>query len=82
MATKFCKFLGDRVFSSGKVCHQNSLLKVRSLRGKEHLSRPLSHYPVDDKIFGLSEDEAVLRETIFNFCQKEIAPYAARYFIY
>ena len=27
-------------------------------------------YPVDDKIFGLSETEVALWKTIFNFCQK------------
>lgn len=78
MATTFCKLLGGRNLSSKKLCqHQKSLLKLRSLREKEHFSWPLSHYPVDDKIFGLSETEVALLETIFNFCQKEIAPHAS-----
>jgi len=39
-------------------------------------SRSLSHYPVDDRVNGLTEDQIQLRETIFNFCQKELAPHA------
>ena len=38
--------------------------------------RSLSHYPVDDRVNGLTEDQKQLRETIFNFCQKELAPHA------
>lgn len=36
----------------------------------------LSHYPVNDAIYGLDEDKQKLRETAFNFYQKELAPYA------
>jgi len=39
-------------------------------------SRGLTHYPVDDRVNGLTEDQKQLRETIFNFCQKELAPHA------
>ena len=39
-------------------------------------SRALAHYPVDDIVNGLTEDQKQLRETIFNFCQKELAPHA------
>merc|ERR1719412_2378764 len=39
-------------------------------------TRSLSHYPVDDRVNGLTEDQIQLRETIFNFCQKELAPHA------
>ena len=38
--------------------------------------RTLTHYPIDDTIFGLTEDERQLREMTFNFCQKELAPLA------
>ncbi|CAL1297766.1 unnamed protein product [Larinioides sclopetarius] len=38
--------------------------------------RNLSHYPVDDKISGLNEEQQQLRETIFQFAQKELAPHA------
>jgi hypothetical protein len=44
-----------------------------------HMSnRTLTHYPIDEKIFGLSDDHRQLRESVFNFCQKELAPHAAR----
>ena len=36
----------------------------------------MAHYPVDDRLLGLSEEQAQLRETVFKFCQKELAPYA------
>ena len=39
-------------------------------------SRPLTHYPIDDNLFGLTDEQRQLRETVFNFCQKELAPHA------
>ncbi len=36
----------------------------------------MSTYPVDDDLFGLNEEEKQLRSTVFDFCQKEIAPIA------
>jgi len=39
-------------------------------------SRTLTHYPIDDTISGLTEDQQQLRETVFNFCNKELAPHA------
>ena len=38
--------------------------------------RSFSHYPIDDTNYGLTDDQKQLRETIFNFSQKELAPYA------
>ena len=38
--------------------------------------RSLSHYPIDDVCSGLTDDQRALRETVFNFCQKELAPLA------
>jgi isovaleryl-CoA dehydrogenase len=38
--------------------------------------RTLTHYPIDDTVFGLTDDQRQLRETVFNFCQKELAPHA------
>ena len=38
--------------------------------------RTFTHYPIDDTVFGLTEDQSQLRETIFKFCQKELAPHA------
>lgn len=39
-------------------------------------NRFMSHYPVNDHIFGLDEEKQKLRETAFNFFQKELAPFA------
>lgn len=39
-------------------------------------SRSLSHYPIDETIFGLTEEQQQLRQTVFNFAQKELAPFA------
>ncbi|XP_023320159.1 isovaleryl-CoA dehydrogenase, mitochondrial isoform X1 [Eurytemora carolleeae] len=39
-------------------------------------SRSLSHYPIDDRVNGLTSEQIQLRETVFNFCQKELAPFA------
>ncbi len=47
-----------------------------SLASRATSCRTLTHYPIDDTIFGLTDDQKQLRETIFSFCQKELAPYA------
>ncbi|GAB6028465.1 hypothetical protein CHUAL_002625 [Chamberlinius hualienensis] len=39
-------------------------------------SRHGSHYPIDDRTFGLTEEQQQLRQTAFQFFQKELAPYA------
>jgi isovaleryl-CoA dehydrogenase len=39
----------------------------------------LSHYPIDDRVNGLTEEQTQLRQSVFNFCQKELAPIAARW---
>ncbi len=36
----------------------------------------LSHYPIDDELFGLTDEQRQLRDTVFTFCQKELAPHA------
>lgn len=33
-------------------------------------------YPIDDDIFGLNDEQKQLRESVFNFAQSELAPYA------
>lgn len=38
--------------------------------------RGLTHYPINDQIYGLDEEKQKLRETAFNFFQKELAPFA------
>ncbi|EDW76864.1 uncharacterized protein Dwil_GK20558 [Drosophila willistoni] len=56
----------------------NSLLQHATRRSHLTLtwSRTLSHYPVNDALFGLDEERQKLREIAFNFFQKEIAPQA------
>jgi len=36
----------------------------------------MTHYPIDDRVNGLTDDQKQLRETLFGFCQKELAPHA------
>uniref|UniRef100_A0A0A1XKN1 Isovaleryl-CoA dehydrogenase, mitochondrial n=1 Tax=Zeugodacus cucurbitae TaxID=28588 RepID=A0A0A1XKN1_ZEUCU len=39
-------------------------------------TRGAAYYPVNDKFYGLNEEQQKLREIAFNFFQKELAPYA------
>ncbi|CAH2235091.1 jg7502 [Pararge aegeria aegeria] len=39
--------------------------------------RCMSHYPIDEHIFGLNSDQQQLRQLVFDFAQKELAPKAA-----
>lgn len=55
--------------------------KLTGLRLRQCCSiqlRSLSHYPINDKVNGLTEEQVQLRESVFNFCQKELAPIADR----
>jgi isovaleryl-CoA dehydrogenase len=54
---------------------RHSLLAASS--ASPMVQRSMTHYPIDDKIYGLSDDHRELRESVFNFCQKELAPHAA-----
>ncbi|CAG9800564.1 unnamed protein product [Chironomus riparius] len=38
--------------------------------------RSMTYYPIDDAFFGLTEEQSALRQTAFNFAQKELAPFA------
>ncbi|XP_050342871.1 isovaleryl-CoA dehydrogenase, mitochondrial [Nymphalis io] len=40
--------------------------------------RRMSHYPIDENIFGLSSEQQQLRQLVFDFAQKELAPKAAQ----
>jgi len=51
-------------------------LKLLSPRTCASSVRTLTHYPIDDTIFGLNDEQRQLRETLFNFFQKELAPKA------
>ncbi|XP_063532493.1 isovaleryl-CoA dehydrogenase, mitochondrial [Cydia strobilella] len=44
--------------------------------GKTSL-RCMSHYPIDEHVFGLSSEQQQLRQALFDFAQKELAPKAA-----
>ncbi|KAK0160586.1 hypothetical protein PV328_007981 [Microctonus aethiopoides] len=44
---------------------------------KKNNTRYLSHYPIDENIFGLSEQQRELRSLVFNLAQKKLAPKAA-----
>ncbi|KAI9587388.1 isovaleryl-CoA dehydrogenase, mitochondrial [Glossina fuscipes] len=63
-------------FGGGR-CSLPQLLQRNNLRKAFYASkRFLSHYPVNDNIYGLNEEKRKLRETAFNFFQKELAPHA------
>ncbi|CAG9855501.1 unnamed protein product [Phyllotreta striolata] len=57
-------------------------LNLRNLlRTKRRISQTVvrgvsQFYPIDDHIFGLRDEEIQLRDSIFNFVQKELAPIA------
>ncbi|XP_059476058.1 isovaleryl-CoA dehydrogenase, mitochondrial [Neocloeon triangulifer] len=57
----------------------HTLLRCNVIPGVSVLqSRKSSQYfPIDEKIFGLTEEQQQLRQTVFNFVQKELAPKAA-----
>ncbi|XP_068630185.1 isovaleryl-CoA dehydrogenase, mitochondrial [Battus philenor] len=50
-----------------------SFLRCASANG----NRCMSHYPIDEHIFGLTSEQQQLRKSIFDFAQKELAPKAA-----
>ena len=57
-----------------KIVKDNFLLASTKFRYSQ--SRSLTHYPIDNELFGLTPEQVQLRETVFNFFQKEIAPIA------
>jgi len=59
--------LSKRVFKSVYRSHQ--LHVSATLNGSRF-------YPINDDVFGLNEDQKQLRQSVFNFCQAELAPYA------
>ncbi|KAK3867317.1 hypothetical protein Pcinc_027212 [Petrolisthes cinctipes] len=46
-------------------------------KGHQQVRRYGAHYPIDDVVFGLTEEQQQLRKTVFDFAQKELAPHAA-----
>ncbi|XP_048761927.2 isovaleryl-CoA dehydrogenase, mitochondrial-like isoform X3 [Ostrea edulis] len=56
-----------------------SLVSKPLFRSKTSLlltSRCCSYFPVNDALFGLTQEQKQLRQTVFQFCQKELAPKA------
>jgi len=60
------------VLSGSRSLARALLRTARSTRQE----RSLTHYPIVDRVNGLTEEQVQLRETVFNFCQKELAPHA------
>ncbi|XP_046960971.1 isovaleryl-CoA dehydrogenase, mitochondrial [Vanessa cardui] len=57
------------------------LTRVKRLIEKcagKNVVRCMSHYPIDEHIFGLSNEQQQLRQLVFDFAQKELAPKAAQ----
>ncbi|KAF4531947.1 hypothetical protein B566_EDAN006639, partial [Ephemera danica] len=74
MSTLNTLMLARRSFSALKP--KSSI--IQCLTGANSTSiRCGSYFPIDDKIFGLTDEQQQLRQTIFNFVQKELAPKAA-----
>ncbi|CAF3871546.1 unnamed protein product [Rotaria magnacalcarata] len=51
-------------------------LAVSSVQIFKRLQSSTQYYPINDDIYGLTDDQKQLRETVFNFAQKELAPHA------
>ena len=64
----------------------NSLIKsIRSINPSKvrlfHSSsalRSTQFYPINDDVFGLNDEQKQLRQIVFNFVQKELAPKASQ----
>ena len=68
--TKILQRLPQATKSTFLSSTQSAVLTGKSCR------RNFTHYPIDDLNFGLTDEQRQLRETVFNFCQKELAPHA------
>jgi len=63
--------LSRSVQKIGQKCH------LRSIVPAVVQQRNMTHYPIDDIVSGLTEEQIMLRKTVFEFAQKELAPMAA-----
>ncbi|XP_049793708.1 isovaleryl-CoA dehydrogenase, mitochondrial [Schistocerca nitens] len=54
-------------------------LHPRLLRGSFRIQQRCmsKYYPIDENVYGLNAEQRELRQTVFNFAQKELAPKAA-----
>ncbi|KAJ6640622.1 Isovaleryl-CoA dehydrogenase, mitochondrial [Pseudolycoriella hygida] len=59
-----------------KLCgrHAQSIKTVHNITKPS--SRFMAYYPIDESVFGLSEEQQSLRQTVFNLVQKELAPHS------
>ncbi|GAB0090462.1 LOW QUALITY PROTEIN: isobutyryl-CoA dehydrogenase, mitochondrial-like [Sergentomyia squamirostris] len=55
---------------------RSAVVKSKIFKVNFQTSRCLSHYPIDENLYGLSNEQQLLRQTVFNFAEKELAPYA------
>ncbi|KAG1650999.1 Isovaleryl-CoA dehydrogenase, mitochondrial [Nymphon striatum] len=55
-------------------CNSLRRLANKDAYFKLNAKRACSYYPIDDNISGLTDEQKQLRETIFQFSQKELAP--------
>ena len=60
-----CSSAHREVFKTGTVL-------ILPYIGNLFQERSLTHYPIDDRVNGLTEEQVQLRETVFNFCQKVV----------
>jgi len=63
--------LSRSVQKIGQKCH------LRLIVPAVVQQRNMTHYPIDDIVSGLTEEQIMLRKTVFEFAQKELAPMAA-----
>lgn len=56
---------------------QNGVHRLRS-RSIECIRASSSYYPINDDLYGLTQEQKQLREAVFQFAQKELAPKAQR----
>ena len=52
------------------------IVKAKVILPLSASQRTLTHYPIDNALYGLTSEQIQLRETVFNFFQKELAPIA------
>ncbi|XP_058456906.1 isovaleryl-CoA dehydrogenase, mitochondrial-like [Malaya genurostris] len=62
------------ISNASRLLVQKLLKPAKGYIGRN--GRFLSHYPIDETIFGLTEEQRQLRQTVFNFAQQELAPFA------
>lgn len=70
----------NSISKAGRLLQSLSNSLKHSSSAQFHASpglRSSQFYPINDDMFGLNEDQKQLRQSVFNFCQAELAPFAA-----